>query len=64
VRAGDDRAISPQTVIVNPVMTHAPLSSAELVDRSKLKRPYAASGRDIQRMSGIAGSTQPNPAST
>ena len=25
---------------------------------------YAASGRDIQRMSGIAGSTQPSPATT
>jgi hypothetical protein len=25
---------------------------------------YAASGRDIQRMSGIAGSTQPRPATT
>jgi hypothetical protein len=36
----------------------------EPVDPSKLKPDYAASGRDIQRMSGIAGSTQPSPAST
>jgi hypothetical protein len=25
---------------------------------------YPASGRDIQRISGIAGSTQPSPATT
>jgi hypothetical protein len=29
-----------------------------------LKHGYAASGRDIQRMSGIAGNTQPRPATT
>jgi hypothetical protein len=28
------------------------------------KRGYAVSGRDIQRMSGIAGNTQPRPATT
>jgi hypothetical protein len=35
----------------------------ELADRTK-RADYGASGRDIQRISGIAGNTQPSPATT